>query len=197
AYQYCAGDPVGKVDPSGEKSVSRVRPHPQTNQPEANCFSTAVMVLVRQLTGKWPSAGIYAETVYWYGRFWPGSAKRSNSSHWGKSYWKLAFRLRYGLRVGVATSRPMTWTRIKREVGANRAIFARGYVKSEGAKQGHAFVITGYRTKGGRKQVEIVSWNRRDWADYTSLKDPSKGSKFGKTGAPWVWTNSAYRMRRT
>jgi RHS repeat-associated protein len=61
AYQYCGGDPVGGVDPSGRRTIKNFVPVVQS---WLNCFAVAMLVAVHQATGAW--LGEKDETAFWY-----------------------------------------------------------------------------------------------------------------------------------
>jgi len=157
AYQYCAGDPVGKVDPSGEKSFSVWK----VQQTTANeCWLAVLRCVVAKITGtKYGLADARNKCL----KYDPMAAAWMT---YGIDVVSFQDVLKYAFDVvSNRKSGSLTWAELRTEIDAGRpvAVF----------RGSHAFVIRGYYTTlFGTKKVRVMDPNggvyrNRKWSDMT------------------------------
>jgi RHS repeat-associated protein len=72
AYQYCGGDPVGKVDPSGEQAVGFSR-FPSRVQGRNWCWAASAVAAIEALTRKWVDQRDFVKRVWGRVKHWRAS----------------------------------------------------------------------------------------------------------------------------
>jgi RHS repeat-associated protein len=149
AYQYCGGDPVGNVDPSGE--AVEVTGWPAAGQAGftqegSTCFYYALKAMLYQA-----KKGTQRISTL-MGRF--------SNNVWSKGLreWnREQLKKHYGLQSKWGSS--LSWTTLTGEIRANRPVLATGSVIRKGVRKSHAWGITAYASNPRR--VRIWSWGKK------------------------------------
>ena len=167
AYQYCAGDPVGSVDPTGEASVWV----PTIGQAKSQwCWAAAAVAVIRAMKGKIVSQSAFVKYV------------KGKDVNQGGTHWEIKKGLKHG---GVATVPTWYWTpgwqSVQGKIKARKPMIA---CISWHAGGGHAVVIYGTNDK---------SKGNISWMDPLPV---GKGSKhtgswdYFKRNKRWKWART-------
>jgi RHS repeat-associated protein len=184
AYQYCGGDPVGRVDPSGELLQKILTDVPGVEQTGPTCWAAALASIVDYY---YPESRGHYQTVYRI-VFPNGKLYAKAASYW---QYKRVFS-HYDLHHK-KVNRPLTFSEIQREILCGRPIYAG--VRRRGA--GHAQVIVGYRDGGKKQQVYFLDPNdgglhSRGYVEYVN----KSGKHSSWQGRKYKWKDTIYGIYR-
>ncbi len=171
AYQYCGGDPVAKVDPTGQYSVAapNIDQHVRMwkNGPIARnwCWAACVRSVVQSMKGKKPSLRTIVKVV------------KGRVVDQGGRPWEIKKGLRKWGVVGRTTSGPVSWSTLNSNFKRKRPVIAGLYWW---VGSGHAVVLCSAYYDSSRRGFKSVKYmdpgpGRKRVRLYSSFKLNNKG----------------------
>ncbi len=183
AYQYCGGDPVGKVDPSGEKSRTlSIRRYPSNG---SACWAACLKVVIDYIHGCNISETYIYRTYFPAPRFPLGRGQNQYSVENMLKHWNLRAELSHGAA---------RFSTIERSIDRNQPLIAFFLTPP-----GHGVVICGYERTAASRRIMIMDpfrgtkkWYTRDW-----LRNADRSHPFPE-GSPYrmKWDDTLKYIRK-
>ena len=186
AYQYCGGDPVGKVDPSGE--VSEVLLSVASVDAKSCCWSGAAKCIIKRVTGRAVSEVDLVKHAHGY--YDPVWNKRGATTPTVQRVLS-----EYGVHSDMK-SRALTFTEVKNQVNTGHAMYA----GLSAGTHGHAVVVYGFRDEpvAAKDRVYFMDPAGGDyiWTNYYKFTNVYSKWRRDPSGRAWRWTDSLLATRK-